>query len=140
MATIMTANVFFIIIPNQKKVVAALKAGEVPDARYGKMGKQRSMHNNYITLPVLFLMLSNHYPLTYATNALDPAGGGAGDCCWGPDPPFLQCAAYGQGSALLDMVCRGLRAVSGGLDHCPLCAGGGAVGGPRASGGRAGAG
>ncbi len=72
MATIMTANVFFIIIPNQKKVVAALKAGEVPDAKYGKMGKQRSMHNNYITLPVLFLMLSNHYPLTYATNALIP--------------------------------------------------------------------
>jgi len=66
-ATIMTANVFFIIIPNQKKVVAALKAGEEPAAILGKQAKQRSTHNNYFTLPVLFLMLSNHYPLTFGT-------------------------------------------------------------------------
>ena len=63
----MSANVFFIIIPNQKIVVADLKAGRTPDAKYGKIAKQRSTHNNYLTLPVLFLMLSNHYPLAYAT-------------------------------------------------------------------------
>ncbi len=66
-ATIMSANVFLIIIPNQKIVVADLKAGRVPDAKYGKIAKQRSTHNNYLTLPVLFLMLSNHYPLVFAT-------------------------------------------------------------------------
>lgn len=66
-ATIMSANVFFVIIPNQKIVVADLQAGRVPDAKYGKTAKQRSTHNNYLTLPVLFLMLSNHYPLAFAT-------------------------------------------------------------------------
>ncbi len=66
-ATIMTANVFFIIIPNQKKVVASLRAGETPEAILGKQAKQRSSHNNYLTLPVLFLMLSNHYPLSFGT-------------------------------------------------------------------------
>jgi uncharacterized membrane protein len=66
-ATIMSANVFLIIIPNQKIVVADLKAGRKPDAKYGKIAKQRSTHNNYLTLPVLFLMLSNHYPLVFAT-------------------------------------------------------------------------
>ncbi|MDE3238847.1 MAG: urate hydroxylase PuuD [Paracoccaceae bacterium] len=66
-ATIMTGNVFFIIIPNQKIVVADLRAGRVPDPKYGKIAKQRSTHNNYLTLPVLFLMLSNHYPLAFAT-------------------------------------------------------------------------
>ncbi|WP_298984497.1 urate hydroxylase PuuD [uncultured Roseibium sp.] len=66
-ATIMTANVFFIIIPNQKIVVEDLKAGRTPDAKYGKIAKLRSMHNNYLTLPVIFLMLSNHYPLAFAS-------------------------------------------------------------------------
>lgn len=66
-ATIMTANVFFIIIPNQKIVVADLKAGRTPDPKYGKIAKLRSTHNNYLTLPVVFLMLSNHYPLAFAT-------------------------------------------------------------------------
>ncbi len=66
-ATIMTANVFFIIMPNQRIVVADLKAGRVPDAKYGKIAKLRSTHNNYLTLPVIFLMLSNHYPLSFAT-------------------------------------------------------------------------
>lgn len=66
-ATIMSANVFFIIIPNQKKIVEALKAGEVPDPALGAQSKQRSVHNNYLTLPVLFFMLSGHYPLAYAT-------------------------------------------------------------------------
>ena len=66
-ATVMSANVFLIIIPNQKIVVADLIAGRVPDAKYGKIAKLRSTHNNYLTLPVLFLMLSNHYPLAFAT-------------------------------------------------------------------------
>ncbi|SEO75239.1 Uncharacterized membrane protein [Salinihabitans flavidus] len=66
-ATIMTANVFFIIIPNQRVVVADLKAGRTPDPKYGKIAKLRSTHNNYLTLPVIFLMLSNHYPLAFAT-------------------------------------------------------------------------
>ncbi|MFT5868167.1 MAG: putative membrane protein [Paracoccaceae bacterium] len=66
-ATIMSANVFFIIIPNQKIVVADLKAGRTPAAKYGKIAKLRSTHNNYLTLPVIFLMLSNHYPLAFAS-------------------------------------------------------------------------
>ncbi|WP_423067126.1 urate hydroxylase PuuD [Devosia sp. CN2-171] len=66
-ATIMAANVAGIIIPNQKIVVADLKAGRVPDAKYGKIAKQRSLHNNYLTLPVIFFMLSSHYPLAFAT-------------------------------------------------------------------------
>jgi uncharacterized membrane protein len=64
--TVMAANVFMIIIPNQKKLVAQMLAGETPDARLGKMSKQRSVHNNYMTLPVLFIMISNHYPMVYA--------------------------------------------------------------------------
>jgi uncharacterized membrane protein len=66
-ATIMSANVFFIIIPNQKIVVADLIAGRKPDPKYGRIAKTRSLHNNYLTLPVIFLMLSNHYPLAFAT-------------------------------------------------------------------------
>ena len=66
-ATIMTGNVFFQIMPNQRIVVADLKAGSTPDAKYGKIAKLRSTHNNYLTLPVVFLMLSNHYPLSFGT-------------------------------------------------------------------------
>ncbi|MDY8108625.1 urate hydroxylase PuuD [Fulvimarina sp. 2208YS6-2-32] len=66
-ATIMSANVFFLIIPNQTIVVNDLKAGRTPDPSLGKAAKQRSLHNNYLTLPVIFLMLSNHYPLAFAT-------------------------------------------------------------------------
>jgi uncharacterized membrane protein len=65
--TIMVANVFLVIIPNQKKVVAALIAGQAPDPSLGKAGKERSVHNNYLTLPVVVLMISNHYPLLFAT-------------------------------------------------------------------------
>ncbi|WP_315761962.1 MULTISPECIES: urate hydroxylase PuuD [unclassified Bradyrhizobium] len=65
--TIMVANVFAVIIPNQKKIVAALLAGEAPDPKLGKAGKERSVHNNYLTLPVVVLMISNHYPLLFAT-------------------------------------------------------------------------
>jgi uncharacterized membrane protein len=63
--TVMVANVFLIIIPNQRKVVADLVAGRTPDPRLGAMAKQRSLHNNYMTLPVLFIMISPHYPMTY---------------------------------------------------------------------------
>ncbi|WP_299151616.1 urate hydroxylase PuuD [uncultured Tateyamaria sp.] len=66
-ATIMSGNVFFVIIPNQKIVVDDLMNGRTPDAKYGKIAKQRSTHNNYLTLPVIFLMLSNHYPLAFAS-------------------------------------------------------------------------
>ena len=66
-ATIMSANVFLTIIPNQTIVVADLKAGRTPDPKYGAIAKLRSTHNNYLTLPVIFLMLSNHYPLAFAT-------------------------------------------------------------------------
>ena len=61
--TIMAFNVFMVIIPNQKKVVAALLAGEAPDARLGEVAGQRSLHNTYLTLPVLLLMVSGHYPM-----------------------------------------------------------------------------
>ena len=66
-ATIMTGNVFFQIMPNQRIVVADLKAGRKPDPKYGKIAKLRSTHNNYLTLPVVFLMLANHYPLAFGT-------------------------------------------------------------------------
>lgn len=61
--TMMAVNVFGVIIPNQKTIVASLIAGEAPDPRLGKIGKQRSLHNNYLTLPVLLMMVSNHYPV-----------------------------------------------------------------------------
>lgn len=64
--TVMAANVFMVIIPNQKKTVAALLKGEKPDPSLGKTAKQRSLHNNYMTLPVLLIMISNHYPMLYA--------------------------------------------------------------------------
>ena len=63
--SVMVGNVFFVIIPNQRKVVADLIAGRTPDPALGKAAKQRSLHNNYMTLPVLFIMISNHYPMTY---------------------------------------------------------------------------
>jgi uncharacterized membrane protein len=63
--TIMAANVFMVIIPNQKKMTAALLRGEEPDAKLGAIGKQRSLHNNYLTLPVLLMMVSGHYAFLY---------------------------------------------------------------------------
>jgi uncharacterized membrane protein len=65
MATSMTANVFFWIIPGQRKVIAQLRAGETPDPIHGIRGKQRSVHNTYFTLPVIVAMLSNHYGWLY---------------------------------------------------------------------------
>ena len=64
--TIMAANVFAIIIPNQKKMIAQMIRGETPEARYGAIGKQRSIHNNYLTLPVLLMMVSQHYPFLFS--------------------------------------------------------------------------
>ena len=66
MATAMSANVFFWIIPGQRTVVASIKAGEPVDPVHGRRGKQRSVHNTYFTLPVLFAMLSNHYSFTWS--------------------------------------------------------------------------
>ncbi|MFO1038237.1 MAG: urate hydroxylase PuuD [Geminicoccaceae bacterium] len=65
--TIMVASVAHVIIPNQRKVVKSLLAHETPDPKLGPQARQRSLHNNYLTLPVLFFMLSGHYPLTFAS-------------------------------------------------------------------------
>lgn len=64
--SIMAGNVLIIIIPNQRKTVARLLAGQEPDAIWGEQAKQRSIHNNYLTLPVVFTMLSNHYAFTFS--------------------------------------------------------------------------
>lgn len=80
--TMMAANVFAVIIPNQRKITATLLRGEKPDPRYGIIGKQRSLHNTYLTLPVLFMMVSNHYalitgyPQAWALVGLVVLGGG----------------------------------------------------------------
>ncbi|KAA0012805.1 hypothetical protein F0A17_07650 [Billgrantia pellis] len=66
MATAMSANVFFWIIPGQRRMVTAMKAGEAPNPLDGKRGKQRSVHNTYFTLPVVLLMISNHYSFAYS--------------------------------------------------------------------------
>ena len=65
--TMMVANVAMIIIPKQRIVVADLIAGRQPDPKLGAVAKQRSLHNNYLTLPVIFVMIANHYPLAFAT-------------------------------------------------------------------------
>jgi len=63
--TIMAVNVFGVIIPNQKKMIAQMIAGQTPEPRFGAIGKQRSVHNNYLTLPVLLMMVSQHYPFLF---------------------------------------------------------------------------
>jgi uncharacterized membrane protein len=65
MGTIMAWNVFFVIMPSQRKLVEAKQNDVAPDPVYGLRGKQRSVHNNYFTLPVLFIMISTHYPFTF---------------------------------------------------------------------------
>src|SRR6201999_2631005 len=65
MATTMSANVLMVIIPGQRKVIAALRAGQPVDPVHGQRGKQRSVHNTYFTLPVVFTMISNHYGFLY---------------------------------------------------------------------------
>ena len=64
--TIMAGNVFRVIMPSQRALVAAIEAGTAPDPAWGARAKLRSTHNNYLTLPLLFIMISNHYPMTYA--------------------------------------------------------------------------
>jgi uncharacterized membrane protein len=66
MGTMMVANVAMRIIPGQRKMVAQIRNGEPVDGRYGMIGKQRSVHNTYFTLPVLFIMISTHYPMTFS--------------------------------------------------------------------------
>lgn len=66
LGTWMAANVFFVIIPGQRAMVRAMEAGRPPDPERGRSGALRSLHNNYLTLPVLFLMVSVHYPVAYA--------------------------------------------------------------------------
>ena len=105
-ATIMSANVFMIIIPNQKIVVADLIAGRKPDPKYGKIAKTRSLHNNYLTLPVLFLMLSNHYPLAFA-HRVQLGHRLAGLHHRRADPALLQHDACAQGQPDLDLARRG---------------------------------
>jgi uncharacterized membrane protein len=63
--TIMVGNVLMVIIPGQRKLVEAMQQGRSPDPIHGRRGKQRSVHNNYFTLPILFIMISNHYAMTY---------------------------------------------------------------------------
>jgi uncharacterized membrane protein len=65
MGTAMVGNVFFVIIPGQKKILAQMLRGEAPNPVYGQRAKQRSVHNNYLTLPVLFCMVSNHFAFVY---------------------------------------------------------------------------
>lgn len=65
-ATIVSANVAMWIIPGQRKMVTAMRAGETPDPIHGMRGKQRSVHNTYFTLPMLLVMLSNRYSMTYS--------------------------------------------------------------------------
>ena len=65
LGTIMVLNVYFVIIPGQRELVKAKEEGRTPDPKYGAMGRQRSVHNTYFTLPVLFTMISNHYAGLY---------------------------------------------------------------------------
>jgi uncharacterized membrane protein len=64
--TVMAANVFIVIIPNQRKATAAMLAGQTPDSALGIQAKQRSLHNNYMTLPVVLIMISGHYPMLWS--------------------------------------------------------------------------
>ncbi len=67
LGTVMTGNVWFVIVPSQRELVAATQEGRVQDASIGLRAKQRSIHNNYMTFPLLFVMISNHFPTTYGT-------------------------------------------------------------------------
>ena len=102
--TIMVANVLMVVIPGQRKVVASLIAGEEPEAIHGIRGKQRSVHNNYLTLPVVFIMIGTHYPLAFATKW------SFFDYCPDPDyrrchPRLLQYAAQWRSVSLVDLGC-----------------------------------
>jgi uncharacterized membrane protein len=66
--TLMVGNVFRVIMPSQRALVAAIEKGEAPDPAWGARAKLHSTHNTYLTLPLLFIMISNHYPMTYASS------------------------------------------------------------------------
>ena len=94
LGTIMVANVFFVIIPGQRELVRAKQENREPDPIHGIRGKQRSVHNTYFTLPVLFTMISNHYAMTYGARynwlvliAHEP--------CGRRDPHLVRCASQG---------------------------------------------
>ena len=89
--------------PNQKIVVADLMAGRTPDPKYGKIAKQRSPHNNYLTLPVLFLMLSNHYPLAFAHASATGSSPALVFLMGVTDPALFQHHACAQGQPDLDL-------------------------------------
>ncbi len=95
-ATAMSANVFFWIIPGQRTVIAQMKAGQPVDPVHGQRAKQRSVHNTYFTLPVLIAMLSNHYGWLYQAQE-QLAGAGAADAGRRADPPQLRRAPQGAG-------------------------------------------
>ena len=94
LGTIMVANVFFVIIPAHWELIHAKQAGREPDPAAGARGKQRSVHNNYLTLPVLFAMLSNHFAFTY-THARQLGRPRVPDGDRRGDPPLLQPAPPG---------------------------------------------
>ncbi len=123
LGTIMVANVFFVIIPGQKAMVADILAGREPDPAPGLAGKQRSVHNTYFTLPVLFVMISNHYPMTYghpygwAVLALVMLAGRA-------DPAVFRAAPQGQREGVApDCGVRPARRRRGGDRAARNCAG-----------------
>jgi hypothetical protein len=118
LATTMSASVFFWIIPGQKKVVAAIKAGLPVDPVHGQRGKQRSVHNTYFTLPVLFAMLSGHYSFTYNQPA-ELAGAHPHDGGWCGHSAIFRAAprlSAGPAQASLALGAGGRAGAGGG--HC----------------------
>jgi len=95
---IMAANVSNVIIPGQQRMVEAVRAGREPDPKYGAIGKQRSVHNTYFTLPVVFAMLANHYAWPSPSPCL--AGAGRDDARRRPDPRLVRDAAQAQGQVV----------------------------------------
>ena len=95
-ATTMSGNVFFWIIPGQQTVVAAIRAGLAVDPVHGQRGKQRSVHNTFFTLPVLFAMMSNHYGFTYGAR-YELAGAGGDHGGGRADPYVVRAAPQGAG-------------------------------------------
>ncbi len=87
LGTLMVANVWMRILPAQRKMIAAAVAGRQPDFTLGERAKRRSVHNSYMTFPLLFIMLSNHYPATYAS---PPPS--TGSCCCCSSSPGRRCA------------------------------------------------
>ncbi len=123
LGTIMAANVFFVIIPMHRKLVRAKEAGREPDPRWNAHGKQRSVHNNYLTLPVVFAMLSNHFPFTYghahawlilvcADGARRRSSATTSTCATAAGNPWWILAAAAVGLVALALVIRPTASVS----------------------------